>query len=94
MPKTKSLSDPDVQEGAIEVKTAKEPAKKKLPTNYVICDVVKLEKKFTGKKDEAGNDEFNLIEDKVLKQVKILKEHLTVHSEQEPNTLKRYKEVK
>ena len=62
--------------------------------NYILCDIIKLEKIRTGKKDASGTVIWDLKEDKVLKQTKILKEHLTIHEAQEINTLKRYKEVK
>jgi len=63
-------------------------------TNYILCDVIKLEKVRTNKKEADGTIIWDLKEDKVLKQVKILKEQLLIHAEQEINTLKRYKEVK
>jgi hypothetical protein len=62
--------------------------------NYILCDIIKLEKIRTGKKDASGTVIWDFKEDKVLKQTKILKEQLTIHEAQEINTLKRYKEVK
>lgn len=75
-------------------KTAKFMINDHESNNYVLCDIIKLEKARTDKKDADGRVIWNLKEDKVLKQTKILKEQLPIHAAQEINTLKRYKEVK
>jgi len=75
-------------------KTAKFTINNQESNNYVLCDVIKLEKLRTNKKDVNGTVIWDLKEDKVLKQIKILKEQLSIHAAQEINTLKRYKEVK
>ena len=85
----KSNSEHVVQEAP----KAKRTKKQGDSNGFVLCDVIKLEKKLTGEKDAVGNVLFDLVEEKKLKQVKILREHMSVHAEQERNTLKRYKEV-